>query len=94
LKDRVKEEFAGSLQALGRATIIGTQTQGNCLVMNIEFLPRDSILVYPCKQPQTPNGRILEDNGVVPDIEVVLERDSLLQGRDTQLEAALAFLDR
>jgi carboxyl-terminal processing protease len=86
------EEFAGSLQALGRATIIGTQTQGNCLVMNIEFLPGDAILIYPYKQSQTPNGRILEGNGVVPDIEVALDRASLLQGTDAQLEAALAFL--
>ena len=86
------EEFAGSLQALGRATIIGTQTQGSCLVSNIKFLPRDAILIYPHGQSQTPDGRILEDNGVVPDIEVALDRASLLQGKDSQLEAALAFL--
>ena len=88
------EEFAGSLQALGRATIIGTQTQGTCLVMNIEILPKGAILIYPYGQSQTPDGRILEDNGVVPDIEVVLDRASLLQGKDVQLEAALAFLDQ
>ena len=86
------EEFAGSLQALGRATIVGTQTQGNCLVMNIEMLPKDVILMYPYGQSQTPDGRILEDNGVVPDIEVALDRASLLQGKDIQLEAALTFL--
>jgi len=88
------EEFAGSLQDLGRATIIGTQTQGNCLVMNLELLPRDSILFYPYGQSQTPSGRILEDNGVAPDIEVALDRASLLGGRDLQLEAALTFLDQ
>jgi C-terminal processing protease CtpA/Prc len=32
---------------------------------------------------------VLENNGVVPDIEVALDRASLLQGRDTQLEAAV-----
>ena len=92
--DTLSEEFAGSLQALGRATIIGTQTQGSCLVMNVEFLPGDAILIYPYKQSQTPSGRILEGNGVVPDIEVVLERDLLLQGKDSQLDAALAFLEQ
>jgi carboxyl-terminal processing protease len=86
------EEFTGSLQALGRATIIGTQTQGSGLVSNIKLLPRDAILIYPHGQSQTPNGRILEDNGVVPDMEVALDRASLLQGKDSQLEAALAFL--
>jgi carboxyl-terminal processing protease len=88
------EEFAGSLQALGRATIIGTQTQGNCLVMNVEFLPGDAILAYPYGQSQTPDGRILEDNGVAPDVEIVLDRALLLEGRDSQLEAALAFLEQ
>ena len=94
LSASASEEFAGSLQALGRATIIGTQTQGSCLVMNVEFLPGDAILIYPYKQSQTPGGRIFEGNGVVPDIEVVLERDLLLQGKDSQLDAALAFLDQ
>jgi C-terminal peptidase prc len=87
------EEFAGSLQALGRATIIGSQTPGSCLVMNIESLPYGTILGYPFGQPQTSDGRVLENNGVVPDIEVSLGRQQLLQGRDTQLEAALNYLE-
>jgi len=86
------EEFAGSLQALGRATIIGTQTPGSCLVMTIELLPEGAILGYPHGQSRTPNGRILENNGVVPDIEVNLDRDLLLQGVDSQLEAAIDYL--
>jgi carboxyl-terminal processing protease len=87
------EEFAGSLQYLDRATIIGTQTPGSCLVMNIELLPQGGLLMVPFGQSQTPDGRILEGNGVVPDIEVELDRASLLEGKDTQLEAALAFLE-
>jgi carboxyl-terminal processing protease len=85
------EEFAGSLQALGRATVIGTQTPGSCLTMNVEPLPKGAILMYPFGQSRTPNGRILEDNGVVPDIEVVLEREQLIQGIDAQLEAAIEY---
>ena len=85
------EEFAGSLQAMDRATIIGSQTPGRCLVMNIELLPHDAILMYPFGQSQTPNGRVLEDNGVVPDIEIALDRDELLRGIDVQLEAAIAY---
>jgi carboxyl-terminal processing protease len=87
------EEFAGSLQALGRATIIGSQTPGSCLVMNIESLPYGTILGYPFGQLQTSDGRVLENNGVVPDIEVALDRQQILQGRDTQLEAALNYLE-
>jgi carboxyl-terminal processing protease len=87
------EEFAGSLQALGRATIIGSQTPGRCLVMNVAPLPNDALLVYPYGQSQTPDGRVLEDNGVVPDIAIALDRQRLLQGVDAQLEAALTYLD-
>jgi C-terminal processing protease CtpA/Prc len=88
------EEFSGSLQALGRATIVGSQTPGVCLVMNIKTLPYGTILAYPIAEGQTPDGRVLENNGVVPDIEVVLDRAELLQGRDTQLEAAINYIEQ
>ena len=86
------EEFAGSLQVLGRATIVGSQTPGRCLTMNIVSLPNGGLLVYPYGQSQTPDGRVLENNGVVPDITVTLDRGKLLQGVDTQLEAAIKYL--
>jgi carboxyl-terminal processing protease len=85
------EEFAGSLQAMGRAVIVGSQTPGRCLVSNIVQLPGGGVLSYPFGQSQTPDGRVLEDNGVVPDVEVGLDRDLLLQGIDTQLEAAIDY---
>jgi carboxyl-terminal processing protease len=85
------EEFAGSLQVLGRATVVGSQTPGRCLVANIVQLPSGAILSYPNGQSQTPDGRLLEGNGVVPDVEVGLDRDLLLQGIDSQLAAAMDY---
>lgn len=86
------EEFAGSLKALGRATIVGSQTPGRCLVANLTQLPGGGVLSYPYGQSQTPDGRVLESNGVVPDVEVGLDRDLLLQGIDSQLEAAIEYV--
>jgi len=86
------EEFAGSLQALGRATIVGLQTPGRCLVMDIVSLPNGALLTYPWGQSQTPDRRVLENNGVIPDIKVALDREQLLQGFDEQLEAAIKYV--
>jgi len=88
------EEFAGSLQALGRATIVGSQTPGRCLTANFAPLPNDALLLYPYGQSQTPDGRVLENNGVIPDIQVALDREQLLQGIDAQLEAAITYLEQ
>jgi C-terminal processing protease CtpA/Prc len=78
---------------MGRATIIGSQTPGVCLTANIVPLPNGGLLVYPFGQAETSRGRVLENNGVLPDINVSLNREGLLQGIDAQLEAALEFLD-
>jgi carboxyl-terminal processing protease len=83
------EEFAGSLQSLGRATIVGLRTPGSCLVANLVPLPYQAVLMYPFGQPMTPEGRVLEDNGVIPDHSVALDRQQLLHGVDAQLEAAV-----
>ena len=53
----------------------------------------DSIaLLYPIGQPRTPKGVVIEGRGVIPDIEVNLTRAELLEGRDTQLEAAVDYI--
>jgi carboxyl-terminal processing protease len=84
------EEFAGGLQAIGRAMIVGNRSPGSCLTANIVPLENGAILLYPFGQSQTVDGYVLENNGVVPDVSVYLDRASLLAGRDVQLEAALA----
>jgi C-terminal processing protease CtpA/Prc len=48
--------------------------------------------LYPYTQSITADGTVLEGHGVVPDIEVALDRNELLQGKDTQLEAAINFI--
>jgi C-terminal processing protease CtpA/Prc len=47
------------------------------------------ILGLPVAAYLTWQGRMLENNGIGPKISIELSRDSLKEGRDTQLETAI-----
>jgi carboxyl-terminal processing protease len=83
------EFVASGMQAVGRAVIIGERSPGGAVAAKVRTLPNDAILVYPVAQLITPDGTVVEGRGVIPDVQVTLERASLLQGRDPQLEAAI-----
>jgi len=48
----------------------------------------------PALQIMVPDGTVLEGQGVIPDIQVELDRGLLLQGIDSQLEAAIDCIER
>jgi carboxyl-terminal processing protease len=83
------EEFSGALQAIGRAVVVGERSAGICVVADTVQLPNGAVLMYPYGQTRTADGTVLEGRGVIPDIEVSLDRASLLEGRDPQLKAAI-----
>jgi len=86
------EEVAGGLQAIGRAVIVGERTAGVCLVMDAVTLPNGALFVFPAEQTRMADGSVLEGRGVIPDVEILLDRERLLRGADPQLEAALERL--
>jgi carboxyl-terminal processing protease len=86
------EIFASSLQAIGRATIVGEQSPGYSLLASWMRVPNGAAFMHTIAQNLTPDGRAIEDQGVVPDLEVELDRKELLQGRDAQLQAAIDYL--
>ena len=86
------EEFSGGLKAIKRATIVGERTPGVVVTGNFEKLPNGATFVYPKAWTITADGTVLEGHGVVPDIEMALDRNELLQGKDSQLEAAVRFI--
>ncbi len=86
------EEFAGGLQAIGRAVIVGERSPGIVVVMATLQLPNGATLIHPVERTLTADGLVLEGHGVTPDIEVALDRSLLLQGIDSQLEAAIAHI--
>jgi carboxyl-terminal processing protease len=88
------EEFAGGLQAIGRAAIVGKRTPGKVLIADVKQLPDGATFVFPVAITRLADGTVLEGRGVIPDIEVALDRALLLQSRDSQLEAAINYLEQ
>jgi len=88
------ELFAASLQVTGRAVVVGERSPGWVLGTQFALLPNGALFVYPDRQYSMPDGTVLEGHGVVPDIEVALERRLLVEGIDSQLEAAMRYLNR
>ena len=88
------ELLAGCLQAMGRAVVVGDRSPGAVTESDMTVLPNGAIFMYPVAQLATPDGLVLEGRGVAPDIEVRLERKLLLKGIDSQLNAAVGYLQR
>jgi C-terminal processing protease CtpA/Prc len=70
------------------ATIVGTKTPGRLLSGNAFKVGHGYILGLPVAGYLTWQGRMLENNGIVPAVAEGLSRDALREGRDTQLEKA------
>jgi len=86
------ELFAGCMQAAGRAVIVGERSPGYLLGANWIKLLNGGYFMHTILQPLPSNGNVIENHGVTPDIEVRLDREALLDGRDTQLEAAEKYI--
>jgi C-terminal processing protease CtpA/Prc len=71
------------------ATIVGTRTPGRLLSGRAYKVGHGYILGLPVAAYLTWQGRMLENNGIVPKFPIELSRDGLRKGRDTQLETAI-----
>lgn len=71
------------------ATIVGTKTPGRLLSGSAYKVGHGYILGLPIAAYLTWQGRMLENNGIVPKFSIELSRDALKDGRDTQLETAI-----
>ena len=86
------ERFSGCIQSIGRAVVIGERSPGSVGPSDVKELPNGASFMYLTSQSLTPDGTVLEGHGVIPDIVVSLDRQSLLEGRDTQLERAVEYV--
>ncbi len=83
------EIFAIGLQENGRALVIGERSLGAALPSVFETLPTGALFQYAIMDYKSPKGTRVEGNGVKPDIEVLQNRQSLLEGKDLPLEMAV-----
>ncbi len=88
------EVFAGGMQDIGRAVVIGERSAGAALPSVFEKLPTGALFQYAIADFKTPKGLLVEGRGVAPDRQVSLTRRALLEGRDTQLEAAIEQISK
>jgi carboxyl-terminal processing protease len=83
------EIFAGGMQEIGRAVVVGERTTGAALPSIFQKLPTGALFQYAIADFKTPKGMLVEGRGVAPNIEVKLNRRALLDGKDPQLDAAI-----
>ncbi|MFH1143008.1 MAG: S41 family peptidase [Candidatus Eisenbacteria bacterium] len=92
LSASTSEILAGGLQDLGRARLFGTRTAGAALPSIITRLPNGDGFQYAIANYISAGGRVLEGEGITPDMEVPVTRAGLLAGHDEALEAAVAWI--
>jgi len=85
------EIVAGAIQDHGRGVLIGERTFGKGFVQNIHDLSDGSNLRVTVSRWLTPEGRWVEGQGLIPDIEIKLTAEDF-EDRDPQLERAIEYL--
>jgi len=87
------ELFASTMQAAGRAVVVGQPSCG-CLLGFLGYarIPGGAELAYSEVGFRLPNGHRIEGEGVIPDVAVPLTAHDLQLNRDRALEQAQAKL--
>ncbi len=78
------EIVAGALQDHGRATVMGTQSFGKGSVQTISPLPVEGALRLTTALYYAPSGRVIQAEGILPDIVLKREKTGTEQGDITR----------
>ena len=86
------EIVAGAIQYHGRGTLIGVTTYGKGSVQSTHTLRDGSSLRVTIAKWVLPGGRILEGDGIEPDVLVDITPEQAAAGEDPQLDRAVQYL--
>lgn len=86
------EILAGAIQDYERGLVMGDPTFGKGSVQVVEGLEDGSSLRYTIAKWYTPNDRSIDDVGIVPDTFIPLTDEDIENEIDTQLNAAIEYL--
>jgi carboxyl-terminal processing protease len=86
------EIFAGGLQGLGRATVMGESTAGQALPALLVPLPNGDLLLHAVADFTAPDGSRIEGRGVLPDVIVTPRRAAFTQTDDPLLLEAVQWI--
>lgn len=87
------EIVAGALQDYNKATILGEKTFGKGSVQNFESLADGSAVKITVAEWLTPKGRLIDKEGIVPDVEVSLTEEDYDVNRDPQMDKAIEIIN-
>ena len=87
------EIVAGAIQDLGRGILIGESTFGKGSVQLVYDLSDQSSLHVTVAHWFTPDRHQITGNGLAPDIVVPLNEEDRAQGKDPQLDRAIAYFE-
>lgn len=86
------EIVAGAIQYHQRGTLIGVTTFGKGSVQSTHTLSDGSSLRITIAKWLLPGGRILDGDGLAPDLSVEITPDEAAAGQDPQLDRAVEYL--
>lgn len=86
------EIVAGALQDYEIAKLIGEKTFGKGSVQTFEQLRGGSAVKITVAQWLTPKGRVINKEGIAPDLEVKMGKEEVDNGDDPQLQKAVELL--
>ncbi len=88
------EIVAGALQDYSLAQIVGKKSFGKGSVQQVKRLPDGSSVKVTVAKWFTPKGRNINDEGIIPDIEIEYSLEDWQKKKDPQLDKAVELLQK